>query len=359
MSKILDLIKKDSIFEGESKRLLMLLRSLLLLFIPYTCSVGLSLLLHRLMVHALAAFAFALLFLVFFIRSYKVRPPQTCLFTTILCYLYAYYFSTTLGWHFSFYMLFLVGFFLFWFDSSMSIKKKSLISAVTGLLLCFVCMMSPQITAILEPGSAAYTYLTYSNLVFCILFLSVIASFFCLQFVEAERQLYLYNKELKRISETDPLTKLPNRRFALEELKEIEAGYESNDRFVSIAIGDIDFFKRVNDSYGHDAGDYILSSLSGLLNEEMKEHGMVARWGGEEFLFVFDHANGDDSFLLLDTLREKIEHTEYTFGGQRIVITMTFGVEEYGPRAGIDSTIAAADKKLYLGKNSGRNKVVY
>ena len=207
-----------------------------------------------------------------------------------------------------------------------------------------------------DPG---YHFIVYTNILLSLLCLSIIAYFYCTQFADAERKLYLYNKELKKISETDPLTKLPNRRFALDELKEIENNYETNGDLVSIAIGDIDYFKNVNDTYGHDAGDVVLSSLSALFSDYMHELGFVARWGGEEFLFVFEHSNGDDAYVALDSLREQVSRTEFKYGENKLKITITFGVEEYGPRVGVDETIAAADKKLYLGKAGGRNKVVY
>ena len=126
-----------------------------------------------------------------------------------------------------------------------------------------------------------------------------------------------------------------------------------------VAIGDVDFFKKVNDNYGHDAGDYVLVTLSELFRNSLKGRGMVARWGGEEFLFTFEGMNVQQAYAALELLRFQIEKYNFQHKEQNIKVTMTFGIEEYSQIIGIESTISKADIKLYEGKNNGRNKVVY
>ena len=138
---------------------------------------------------------------------------------------------------------------------------------------------------------------------------------------------------------------------------------------MSIAIGDIDHFKKINDTYGHDAGDEVLKSLAKLFDDYMSEFGIAIRWGGEEFLFVFDDVNLDDAFVALDRLRLKISTLEILWKGERIPVTMTFGLTDINVMLSskdtdsdienrIHEAIGDADKKLYMGKESGRNKVV-
>ena len=174
--------------------------------------------------------------------------------------------------------------------------------------------------------------------------------------VEAERQLYLANQKLKLAADTDQLTRLPNRRAILEVLKEIE---ESNTGTISIAMGDIDHFKMVNDTYGHDAGDEVLKTVSNEIMRFMEKRGYCARWGGEEFLLVFTDMNGDDAYYSLDSFRRKLAEKETEYEGSIIKVTMTFGLEEHGFYQNTDKTIKDADDKLYTGKETGRNKVVY
>ena len=128
---------------------------------------------------------------------------------------------------------------------------------------------------------------------------------------------------------------------------------------LTVAIGDIDFFKHINDTYGHDAGDYVLETIAKIMNEFMESKGMVARWGGEEFLFSFENINGDYAFEEMSKLLHLIERYEFSFNGTPIKVTMTFGLEEYDDNLGVDKVISKADEKLYMGKEQGRNRVIY
>ena len=359
MNSIRALIKKETAFAGESNQLLLLLRYLLLTLIPYTIAVAVVSFFYSLYPYMIASIVFCGLFIVGFLGSYRVRPPRIRIFTVVLLFVYAWLFTVWFGWRISFQLLIFVAFFIFWYDISISIRRKMLLSGLAAVIFSLACANAPFGSVVLDPGTPGFYFMTYTNIIYAIACTSVVAAFFCTQYAEAERQLYLYNKKLKKISETDPLTGLPNRRFMMDELTEIETSYESEGRLVSVAIGDIDFFKKVNDNFGHDAGDYVLSTLGKILSEFMTNHGSVARWGGEEFLFVFNHGNGDEAFVELEKLRDLIERSSFVYEEHTIPITMTFGLEEFSPQAGTDATISAADKKLYLGKDSGRNRVVY
>ena len=95
------------------------------------------------------------------------------------------------------------------------------------------------------------------------------------------------------------------------------------------------------------------------MNEFMDGKGLVARWGGEEFLFTFEGINGDYAFEETSKLLHLVEKYEFSYEGTPINVTMTFGVEEYDEFVGIDKVISKADEKLYMGKNQGRNRVIY
>ena len=126
-----------------------------------------------------------------------------------------------------------------------------------------------------------------------------------------------------------------------------------------ITIGDIDFFKKVNDTYGHECGDEVLRTLAAVFKKEMEGHGVVARWGGEEFIFVFEGVNGDEAMVLLDHLQRAIRDTVINYEGLQLKVTMTFGLVEYNTKLRLDENINIADERLYIGKEKGRDRIIY
>lgn len=177
---------------------------------------------------------------------------------------------------------------------------------------------------------------------------------------DMEHKLIEYNNELHRLANKDALTQLENRRSINDYLKHAVSEYESGVRdTLSIAIGDIDFFKKINDIYGHTSGDTVLTKLGNILQEFMKGKGKVGRWGGEEFMFIFDHMNGDDAALELNKLLRQIRMTEFICEDFHIRITMTMGLSEYSAMTGLKKTIQEADEKLYIGKREGRNRIIF
>lgn len=171
-----------------------------------------------------------------------------------------------------------------------------------------------------------------------------------------ERKLMKYNIELQRAANTDMLTKLWNRHFLMQYMEKKVA---SPDIFMSIAIGDIDFFKKVNDTYGHECGDEVLRTLAAVFKKEMEGHGVVARWGGEEFIFVFEGVNGDEAMVLLDHLQRVVRDTVINYEGLQLKVTMTFGLVEYNTKLRLDENINIADERLYIGKEKGRDRIIY
>lgn len=167
-------------------------------------------------------------------------------------------------------------------------------------------------------------------------------------------------EKLDRLASHDPLTGLKNRRAMMDYLvatnEETGGGSKSP---VTVAIGDIDFFKRFNDCYGHDCGDEVLKQLSALFIDYMDGKGEVARWGGEEFLFVFADADVNQAVILMENLVHKIRLMSVRYGGETLRITMTFGVTQLDASQTIDSCISNADRKLYIGKQNGRNRIVH
>lgn len=197
--------------------------------------------------------------------------------------------------------------------------------------------------------------------------LSTITIFWCLSVIgyvfskdsqDLEGKLVEYNNQLKQQADTDTLTGLPNRRRAMEYMENL-ANYSNLNNGFSFCICDIDFFKKVNDNYGHDFGDVVLKEISKIFKEEVNGKNFSARWGGEEFILLFPGCNGDDAYVKLEKLRRRIKETKIKKDDLEISITMTFGLTEYDFKGGLEATIKEADNKLYMGKEKGRDIIIY
>ncbi len=157
----------------------------------------------------------------------------------------------------------------------------------------------------------------------------------------------------------DGLTRLYNKKFFIDAIKK-EVSYSLRHRVpVSLAMIDVDHFKRINDTYGHQSGDYVLQRLAAVMNEAIRTEDILARYGGEEFAVVLRECHDDQAFLFGERLRRLVEAADFTFSGQRIRVTVSIGVAtlDGGNYPGADELIAASDKYLYKAKEGGRNKV--
>ena len=159
-------------------------------------------------------------------------------------------------------------------------------------------------------------------------------------------------------SREDFLTKLLNKR-ALEEVMEIkEAEYVRHGRNYCLAMLDLDFFKSVNDTYGHEAGDAVLKAFAHICKEEARVNDTVGRYGGEEFLAIL----GDTELLGAKTFGEKVrahvEETQFMYQGQRIAVTVSIGIGERKDYPSLQTLKVGADERLYDAKRKGRNRVV-
>ena len=166
------------------------------------------------------------------------------------------------------------------------------------------------------------------------------------------------NNTLKMISRTDELTQLPNRREIREKISYEASRYERTKRKFSFLFVDIDKFKDFNDKFGHVCGDLVLKTVAETLRDQMRKQDVVARWGGEEFLVLLPETAIGGATLVGERVRKSIENRNVEFGGQQQHVTITVGVAEYDERLGMDHSINLADKALYSGKQTGRNKVV-
>jgi len=155
----------------------------------------------------------------------------------------------------------------------------------------------------------------------------------------------------------DPLTGLRNRR-GLHTYYERRIATNKNFDSTAIIMCDIDHFKRVNDTYGHNAGDEVLKHVANTLSNSIGIDDGAFRWGGEEFILLLSHKHMDDAAEFAENLRKAIEADKITFEGTDIKITMSFGVSEIDPSLTTEENVEGVDAKLYYAKEHGRNRVI-
>lgn len=178
---------------------------------------------------------------------------------------------------------------------------------------------------------------------------------------ETNAKLNDLNHELQELSHRDYLTGLYNRRFFAEEsARAILLSLRNNSQFSIISM-DIDKFKKINDKYGHVAGDDVIIAVADKLQELIRKSDIAARFGGEEFILLLNEISSENAVKVAENMRQIIEDLEVIYKEHKIKFTLSFGVAQFDTfkdNNEIQNTIARADKALYEAKNSGRNKVI-
>lgn len=162
----------------------------------------------------------------------------------------------------------------------------------------------------------------------------------------------------QRRATRDPLTNLPNRLAFDERLTDEIARAHRYNTSLTLAVWDIDFFKTINDTYGHKSGDKALVVISKLLSANCREADFIARFGGEEFVMLFPETKAQDALNVTNKLRETIENSNFNANGERLSITLSCGLTEYIPDDNNESIFVRADSALYQAKQHGRNQCV-
>jgi diguanylate cyclase (GGDEF)-like protein len=176
------------------------------------------------------------------------------------------------------------------------------------------------------------------------------------------KKLQRMEKELEKVrqeSKEDFLTKLYNKR-ALDELMAIkEAEFERYEHNFSVVMFDLDLFKHVNDIYGHDAGDAVLSAFAKILKKECRAVDVVGRFGGEEFLAILSETNSLGGFIFAEKVRKHVQKAKFMYKGKRIKVTVSGGVSDRKKHVSLQAALNSADEYLYKAKKDGRNQIAY
>ena len=163
--------------------------------------------------------------------------------------------------------------------------------------------------------------------------------------------------KIANFANRDFLTGVYNRRFFYSDVEEyVQVAEETNEPY-AFAMIDVDYFKKINDKYGHDGGDKVLKSIAKILNDNTKGSDIVARFGGEEFCVVLKKINKEEAVKFFVNLRAKVAENEVVIKKQKIRVTISIGVSFGNGNCEIDDMLEACDSALYTAKENGRNRV--
>ena len=194
---------------------------------------------------------------------------------------------------------------------------------------------------------------------FVALILTTLLLFFSYYLIATSISVTKRLEELQQISMTDSLTGLYNRRYLNQKIKQEYNCYLNTNSPFSLVSADIDLFKNINDLYGHDCGDAVLTSVTQDISKTVRTSDSIARWGGEEFLILLPATNREQAILLAERIRTAVEAHVYKFGNNKsISVTLTLGVAVANHADTIDKIIKRADLALYYGKRKSRNCVI-
>ena len=357
ISDIKSLFTKDTTSEGESAKLLVVLRVLFASIIVYSI---VNLIYCAIRGYYDAVLCFAIVFVIYgfmFYSSYFARTlPLVIISNTVAVAAIVSGFFLC-GPDISFQNFFIVVVVTIYFSGYGNYKIKGTVTVLVFVLYYILQSGFSQVIAVIPLSMTEKSFLQPMN---------IFTSFWCVALVcyvyskdsqHLEGKLIEYNKMLRQQASTDTLTGLANRRSANEF---IESLIKKNDeKGFCVCMCDIDFFKKVNDSYGHDIGDKVLAGVAQALVENVSDDCLVSRWGGEEFLIIFPSMNGDEAKVILDTIRSRIKKIVFDTGSKTFSITITYGLAEYGFNGDAEAVVKEADDKLYIGKKNGRDQIVF
>jgi len=167
-----------------------------------------------------------------------------------------------------------------------------------------------------------------------------------------------YENLLRDLAGTDSLTGLLNRRKMMEEALIEEKRSQRSGKVFTFIFLDIDLFKKINDTYGHECGDYVLVTLAQILRSKLRQQDLCCRWGGEEFLILLPETTAQGGVALAEKLRFVALDHQFIYNKTKIPVTITLGVAQWRESLTIEECVNLADIALYRGKNGGRNRTV-
>lgn len=233
--------------------------------------------------------------------------------------------------------------------------KKGLFDLFVFLVVICTLLFSPNEVLL------ATTYETDFKIRLILSFLSV--TFLSAFYEYSRQQSFQYMQEMshkyEQLSKIDPLTQLSNRRDAVAKIEYEQRKIDRNHTEIGIILCDIDHFKQVNDQYGHEAGDKALVAIAQFFKTHVRNQDTVARWGGEEFLFILPDTSAEQANHFAHKLHDLMQGFAINHNEETIEISVCMGISAVNENTNLEQAISAADNLLYKAKSSGRNKVFF
>jgi diguanylate cyclase (GGDEF)-like protein len=255
-----------------------------------------------------------------------------------------------MGWNagFQYYLIGTIPFSLF----STKFNGRLIVLASISLCLTFTSLDAfthDTIQSLIPP--AYIKIINYTNIVISFAAIGIISYYFRVASLTLEH-------ELELLAHTDSLTGLYNR-HRMQELLELQTAMFSRNRSkFTLIIVDIDHFKKINDTYGHFCGDYVLREAASLMKKNLRKGDVLARWGGEEFLIMLPDTDIKGARIMAEKVRKAIAGKHFHLAGENFSVTMTFGLAQHEIDSSIEDSLKQADNELYEGKKAGRNRVM-
>ena len=356
LHKLYQYICKDTGDRNESSKLIVVVRLLILTMIVYSLvNGGLLLFSSNISGMGICLISTALFVATFILSYYRGTFISFCILNAAVL-VWIVFNIVMFGWNIGvqhFIIVLLISCFFSKYRHEAAKVSYALALCALRLYLFFYCRVNtPEVILSAELNNT----LQLVNTIAIFWSLSMIAYIFSTDTQALEGKLIEYNEQLRRQASIDPLTGLHNRRSTMEYLEKL---LHSPSHQISICMCDIDFFKRVNDTYGHDVGDAVLKKISETFQKELPENTFLSRWGGEEFLLTFPLLNGDEANIELEALRRKIKAIVFDGGSETFSVSLTFGLVEYDFHSDLTTVLKEADEKLYFGKESGRDRIIF
>lgn len=286
------------------------------------------------------------------------------IFYTIYAEIVAHSFISTIciGWRFGFpqYIIALIPFGYYMCHTLLEGRHRYLTATLLGIA-AFISFIGCRMISLFSgpiyevDASSVLEFIIYAFNSSCTFgFLLIFSLIFVYEMQNATNKLRNQNAILEKLASTDPLTGLYNRRsmqIFLNHALESKSGF-------CVLMCDIDNFKKLNDTYGHDFGDEILKTISTILQQQVEDYDYVCRWGGEEMLILINNSDLQHACQIAENIRRNIANTMFHYNEKIIHCSITIGAAHHQKGDTIEDTIAHADYNLYQGKRNGKNKVV-
>lgn len=293
-----------------------------------------------------------------FINSKRTGPVWLCLmFAEVVGH--AFLCNITLGWSFGFsffgLLIIPVVYFVTFIDGG--IPRPTLLSTILSVIDIALMFVSYFFEGTLNKTAFSHELeqlMSCMNMLITAFALIIFSFLFVFNIHKTMSNLNQKNKELDFLANYDALTQLRNRHHIADQFHI----YEQGTKPYCVILGDIDDFKRINDTYSHDCGDKVLVTVADIISTGVGERGTVCRWGGEEILIIMS-GTSDECYEIVENIRLKIQNMKLNFNRREINVTMTFGFSDYSEAMNIEKLVSVADSRLYKGKRNGKNQVVY